>query len=171
MLHCSKNIKLIITLLIIAGTLLTGTGLYYLKKVHESAGWVKVKGRILDSDINEMPSTPTNKAFIFYPDIKYEYKYDHKTYFSQQIGCRTKWTPELNNGYYAGSEDKVTDLLKKYKFNTLVNVYVNPENPTQSALIPGVRTHDFLYLIAGMLCITTALYLKIFKRAFFFDQC
>jgi hypothetical protein len=170
MIHSSKNIRYITITLLIIGIILVTSGLYYLNKVSSSNTWTEVNGRIIDAQMNEFPATTVNKSCIFYPDIKYEYHFNQKTYFSHQIGCNFKWTPALTGGYYGGSEEQVSQFLKRFKFNSIVKVYVNPENPSQSALINGVRLHDFIYLILGMLSISAALYLKIFNRAFFYDQ-
>lgn len=56
---------------------------------------------------------------------------------------------------FSASEDWAKSVIIRYPVGAQIGVSVDPSNPEESVLEPGVRGHMYMYLCAG--CILTAL--------------
>ena len=129
----SKIRKILIMVFLVLGIFISSYGFIRVLDARKCKDWTVVKGRIMDSYVAEIPDLPNNKTTeTSLPDIKYEYSFKGQTYFSQDIGYYGKDTLGLSDAYYAGNEDQVAAFVSKYPINAMVDVYVNPAQPSQS---------------------------------------
>ena len=171
MLHCNKSYKYLIVLILILGLVITVYGILYLNQVKSTKAWEVAKGHIIDLGIDEIPNSSKDNPISFYPDIKYEYSYNGQTYFNQSIGFYSELTPGLPDGVFAGTESEVQNFLKDYSLNSVIDVYVNPDDPSESILINSIRIRDFIYLLTGCFLIVLALHLFVFRKVYFYHTC
>ena len=64
--------------------------------------------------------------------------------------------------YYSGSESEIKDFLKKFPANSVIDVYVNPEDPKESVLETDLKMPVFIPLLFGFLLMLLALHLLFF---------
>ena len=171
MLHCNKSYKYLIVAILILGLIITTFGVVYLNQVKSTRGWKVAKGNIIDLGVEEIPNVSKDNPISYYPDIKYEYSYGGQTFFNQSIGFYSKFTPGVPEGVFAGTESEVQHFLKGYSLNSIVDVYVNPHNPTESIIVNDLQVRDFIYLLTGFLLIALALHLFVFRKAYFYHTC
>jgi len=125
----------------------------------------------MDSYIAEIPDIPNNKTTeTALPDLKYEYSFKGVTYFSQSIGYYGEDTLGLSDSYYAGTEDEVAALIDQYPINAMVDVYVNPESPSQSVLDTGLKLPVFMPFLLGLLLVFAGFHIFIFGNLYIPDS-
>ena len=171
MLHCNKSYKYLIAVILILGLIISAFGIIYLNQVKSTQGWKIAKGNIIDLGIDEIPNAGKDNPISFYPDIKYEYSYEGQTYFNQSIGYYSKLTPGVPDGVFAGTESEVQDFLKGYSLNSIIDVYINPNNPSESIIVKNIHLRDFIYLLIGFFLIIFAVHLFVFRKAYFYYTC
>lgn len=160
----------IVGLLMIAGLIASVFGIISILDARKCANWPVVKGKIIDSFVEDISDTSQNtKARICNPDIKYEYIYKDQTYFNNTISYFPTETIGLRNFYYAAPESTVCKFVDKYPVKKEVDIHVCPYDPNFSILDTSLRLPVFLPLILGILLIYSACHLIIFGSHYFSD--
>lgn len=166
----NKIRKALIIIFLICGAVIAGYGFLRIKEAGKCKSWTVIKGRIMDSFVAEIPDLPNNKTTeTSYPDIKYEYSFKGRTYFRHNIGYYGKDTLGLSDSYYAGTEQEVAAFVSKYQIDSRVDVYVNPDNPAESVLDPGLKLPIFMPFMFGILLLFAAGHIYLFGNFYIPD--
>jgi hypothetical protein len=104
-----------------------------------SDDWPTVTGTIIYSDVYEEYNTDDGSSY--YPDIEYRYVVNGITYENDDV-----YVGGINEG---GSYSRAEEVVVRFPLGKEVPVYYNPEIPQESALIPGVRTSHYIFLITA----------------------
>jgi hypothetical protein len=156
--------KVLVTLILAVGLIIAGVGINRILEARKCKDWEIIKGRVLSSMIKENSDIPYSESKIdnFHPDITYEYRYKGTVYFKQTIGYIPSKDPAIHTAYYSGSESEIKDFLKKFPANSVIDVYVNPEDPEESVLETDLKMPVFIPLLFGFLLMLLALHLLFF---------
>ncbi len=91
--------------------------------------WPTVQGRIIMSKSDEMRTSKDIRVARLCMRLDYLYMVDGVIYEGHRVSV----------GWQCfGSESRIKALLKRYRPNTVVTVYYNPEMPQRSLLEPGL---------------------------------
>jgi hypothetical protein len=91
-----------------------------------SRAWPSVSGRVLNSSLIRTPRRGTSGGGSYVPMIVYEYQVDGKVYRGQRYSFGT----QVGTGF-TGIASRVVD---RYPEGSAVDVYYNPENPSEAVL-------------------------------------
>ncbi|REL27060.1 DUF3592 domain-containing protein [Thalassotalea euphylliae] len=92
--------------------------------------WAKTDALITKSEVRTYKDSDDSDTFE--PDIEYEYVFNGKKYKSNTIGFGISGT---------GTRKPAEELLGEFALNWKVRVFVNPKDPSQSTLKPGLGYH------------------------------
>lgn len=81
-------------------------------------------------------------GYQYVPIINYEYRYEDKTYNSSRRRA---------GNYVSGRLDEAEAVGSRYPVGSTVKVFVNPENPTVSALEFGTTPLSWICIVLGLL--------------------
>lgn len=114
-----------------------------LKLAAASVNWPKTECAIKENEL-----TVVNEGKSYQPKLTYAYELAGKTYTSNQISLATSL--EL----YADNEQFVKDFLSHFPTGSKHVARYNPNNPSQSVLVPGaevnsVQVPGFLGIVGG----------------------
>jgi hypothetical protein len=118
------------------GALLLFFGVRSYQSAQESSGWPTSPGVVLSSSVD---SHRSDDSTTYQAEVLYEYEVSGEKYSSNRIGYGDIST---------GSPAPAQDLVNQYPSGESVTVYVDPEDPSQSVLQPGVRGGT--YFLPGM---------------------
>jgi hypothetical protein len=98
------------------------------KKAGASQNWASIPGMIYVSKVSESASTDDDghTRIAYYPHIEYSYSINGQTYTSKQIAFGG--VQGFNNPVQAQT------IVGKYKINSPVQVFFNPQNPAEAVL-------------------------------------
>ena len=127
---------------------LVGVGAIYLgfisvQKAMQSTDWPSVKGKVVESGIRTEKgpsSSKTGSRDSYHANVIYEYDVIGKVYTGRKVGF----------GEY-GREDEVhaTKISEKYPEGEAVDVYYDPDQPSDSVLEPGSHGLPWFYIALG----------------------
>lgn len=123
-------------------------------KARAARKWPTTTGRVLFSEVEARRSHSSEGGYstAYYPNVVYEYQVDGKRYQSNQFYVAMP----VGLGFRGAVERKVA----QFPVGSMVEVYYNPENPTQAALEPTVPSSRILVyvvvIIVLVLAVTTA---------------
>ena len=166
-----KTAKGFYFLIILSGLFLSCYGFYTVIDASRCRKWEVVPGRIMDSffvESSDIHKSRIGKTFI--PDIKYEYSYRGETKFNNQVGYFGRDLQGLSQSFYEGSEKDVMDFLKTYPLDSNVDVYVNPEDSSQSVLDTGLKFPMFMPLLYGFFMVLLGIHLHVFGAFYAADN-
>lgn len=127
------------------GIFLMIAGIRNRKKAQESTSWPSVQGSITNAwvETQEHEDDDGSKTITYFPRWEYEFTVDGKTHTSQNISF----------GGTGGShrESDAEERLKQYPLNSQVQVFYNPANPEEVALVPGTKGTMGLIYFGGIL--------------------
>ncbi len=128
---------------LIVGVLFSVLGVKTIIKAFDSRDWLNCEGTITHSEIITKTSRSNSgtTSTRYSPKIQYEYVVEENTYSSSNISF---------GGRNAG-RDYVQQTVDYYHVGLIVEVYFNPENPTESALEPGVTSGTYMPLAMGLI--------------------
>lgn len=163
--------RTLIVCFLVFGILIAGYGVLRIFEANQCKNWSKVKGRIMDSNVAEIPDLPNNKTTeTSLPDIKYEYSFKGTTYFSQNIGYYGENTLGLSDSFYAGTEEQINLFVSQYPINSIIDVYVNPAKPSQSVIDPGLKLPVFMPFLLGVLLAFAGCHIYLFGNFYIPDS-
>jgi hypothetical protein len=120
-------------LFFVIGIFIMLAGIRNRKKAEESTSWPSVQGRITNAwvETQEHEDEDGSKTITHFPRWEYEFAVSGMTYTSQNISF----------GGTRGSnrESEAREGLKQYPLNSEVQVFYNPSNPEEAALVPGTQ--------------------------------
>ena len=126
------------------------------KKAEESTSWPSVQGTITNAwvETQENEDDDGSKTITHFTRWEYEFAVSGMTYTSQTISFRG------TEGSHRESEAR--EGLKQYPLNSEVQVFYNPSNPEEAALVPGTQGTLTLVILGGglsliMFCIIVGL--------------
>jgi hypothetical protein len=103
--------------------------------------WPSVRGIIKESSVEEVPDS--DGCITYRPKIVYAYRvedreYESKTWSFRSTSCRKKEVSNIVDRYVPGSE---------------VDIYYDPENPSQAVLERGITPRDYVigFVIVGII--------------------
>lgn len=102
--------------------------LFYLNNVSrakQSLTWPSVKGKIIENKVYKVTGDPESDTF----KLRYSYKVQGVVYISKRI---TNYSSENTN----------MKLPAKYPLSAIVDVYYEPDNPSESVLERGPESGD-----------------------------
>lgn len=91
-----------------------------------SRAWPSVSGRVLNSSLIRTPRRGTSGGGSYIPMIVYEYQVDGRVYRSQRYSFGT----QIGTGF-TGIASRV---VNQYPEGSAVEVYYNPDNPSEAVL-------------------------------------
>jgi len=97
------------------------------KKMFKTNSWVKDTGTILDITIKshiEFGRDSVNPP-VYFPLITYKYSYNGIKYKSQNFSL-------VENDYRYIFESDVKNLIKEFSLDSKVEIWINPNNPSQT---------------------------------------
>jgi hypothetical protein len=124
------------------------------RKAAAARNWPTAMGRVLSADVETRRSSSSEGGYTtsYYPNVLYEYQVDGKSYRSNQFYVAMP----VGLGNYA----KVHQQVLQYPVGSMVEVYYNPADPTQAALVPSAPSSSILIwvvvLIVVILAVTVA---------------
>lgn len=129
--------------IVLAGSFAVYLGLTTVLKAQESTDWPSVKGKIVKSGIRTergTSSSATSSRNSYHADIVYEYLTGEGAYTGRRVSF----------GEY-GREDEIhaTQVSEKYPEGETVDVYYDPDQPTESVLEPGSQGVPWFFLALG----------------------
>lgn len=97
--------------------------------------WSKVEGLITKSQVHSYLDSENDT--MYEPKVEYEYIFNGQHYHSDKIGF----------AIHASSSPKASEeLLSNFALNWKVTVFVNPDNPSDSTLKPGLGVYQLGFL-------------------------
>ena len=117
------------------GTVIALFALAMHRQVALARKWPVVQGKIITSGLEQfrgaMPDDRSRAPMMFTSKISYTYRYDNNDYTG---------TVASMGGQVSSTSDKaVRALASKYQDGQIVDVYVNPQNPSNAVLEPRVK--------------------------------
>lgn len=146
----------------VVGMLLSVAGIYHLAIASSdtvyalsSYAWPDVKGSIVKSRIDVRNNHTLNKSHInvYYPEIEYIYSVVDKNYIGSTIGVSDYGSSERNHAEV---------LVSRYEIGSTVDIYYDPENPSQSLLEPGLKGFLVLRIILGIFLLAFGMFVLLF---------
>ncbi len=109
--------------------------------------WPVVKGRIRTSGLDRFRARADDSGargpIMFRANISYTYRYENAEY--------TGLVARMNGQVSSTSDWGVQRYVKKYPEGAMVDVYVNPQNPTESVLEPRATAAWFLWVAVAVM--------------------
>ncbi len=144
----------LITLFVI-GIVISGFGVYMVVSGMKTNVWEPVKAKVVSTqvvkDVNHRKKHQRSKVFRdsrYSVQLRYSFEYQGVTYSSQRysIGdgknvARSFKTTALANQWLANSP---------YKSGAEIQIYANPDKPTESVVKPGLHWGTWIPLLIGL---------------------
>ena len=132
-------------LFFVIGIFIMIAGIRNRKKAEESTSWPSVRGTITNAwvETQEHEDDDGSKTITHFPRWEYEFAVSGMAYTNQNISF----------GGIGGSrrESEARHGLKQYPLNSQVQVFYNPSNPEEAALVPGTQgTMTFIIFGGGL---------------------
>lgn len=109
--------------------------------------WPVVKGRIKTSGLDRFRARADDSGsrgpIMFRANISYTYRYENADY--------TGLVASMNGQVSSTSDWGVQRYVRKYPEGATVDVYVNPQNPTESVLDPRAKAAWFLWVVVAVI--------------------
>lgn len=121
----------------LVGIAFAALGMGEVLKARQSSHWPSVHGRITASKIIRRSGKQSVRPFI---------EYTYSAAGREFVGNRVEFGVPIINGPSSLAEP----LVSRYPAGTDVVVYVNPINPSESVLEPGVRRRTFFLFAGGL---------------------
>ncbi len=121
-------------------------GLYLRWRAAASRNWPSVMGRVVATQVRVevLPMESTGDAYSrYYPEVEYEYTVDGHTYRSKRI--RFGGLPFV----YSTDRGEIEAWLAEYPVGKKVQVYYNPQHPSEAVLEPGASPAALILLVVG----------------------
>jgi hypothetical protein len=122
---------------VVFGALITLEQLRFLYLGLRSSSWGPVMGTI---EAAPLASVMVMKHAAYGLNLQYHYSFRGKTYTGRSMSFAAPFGASLRSATIASS---------RYAHGQEVTVYVNPENPSQSVLEPGVDWSTYLRIAVG----------------------
>ncbi len=110
------------------------------QKAQASSRWPLVSGVVSHSQIKVTQASRGGSSYR--PDISYTYVFDGQSFTGNVISIG-------GSGMSSGDRTYADNCLMKYPLNSPVQVSVNLDKPTESALEPGLTKRAFLSVAFG----------------------
>lgn len=111
------------------------------RRYRKAKTWVRVPGTIVEIQVERRRKSAWYISFEYlFPHVRYEYEVDGKEY----VGSRVSFD-ELNEGVVSSSSQL---YFQRWVPNCSVDVYVRPDEPSQSVLVPGLLATAKGYYLA-----------------------
>ena len=135
----------IITLI---GVICIGAFIKFFREASKSRNWIKSTGRIIE--INIINEEYGSNDYGYIKKIRYEYSYNKKVYSSNQI----------NKGLNFHHFDKyaASQQFPRYKKGMMVNVFINPNDPSDAVLENDMPVNIFGVLAIGVVLILIGIF-------------
>lgn len=141
-------LQLLPLVFVITGAVILFFGIRQIQQANASLTWPSVPGVVTVSELgkhisnDDNDSTSSTTSTTYSADITYDYLVDDVSYVSSAIQF----------GQVSSSDPAVArTVLKQYEVGKAVNVYYNPEKPSQSVLEPGLQGGTWFLPIFGSL--------------------
>ena len=126
-------------LLMAAGFAIFGATIWITQHEDRSLRWTQVDGVIISSEVNLQED-----GEFYSPDIAYEYAVAGST----RVGTKVKAYLLMYN--WSGPAKR---LCERYRTGVAVKVYVDPNNPLNAVLEPGMDSHAFAAGLGAGVCL------------------
>ena len=134
-------------LFFLVGIFIMIAGIRNRKKAEESTSWPSVQGTITKAwvETQEHEDDDGSKTITHFPRWEYEFAVSGMTYTNQNIS-------------FAGTggshrESEAREGLNQYLLNSQVQVFYNPSNPEEAALVTGTQGTMTLVYFGGCLAL------------------
>jgi hypothetical protein len=124
--------------IIIGGLVLTTYCNRGLLKAKASASWPSAKGEIISSEVKRAIFTPgrrrgtTSRTRYYVFKARYQYEVDGEAYNSKRVSFLSTYI----------SREKYSDIKDKYAASKTIDVFYNPDAPSEVVLIKGVNKYN-----------------------------
>ncbi len=141
--------------LVLAGALVLWN-LYQVAQIANSASWSKTAGRVVAS--GTVPGPGSLASYITYAEVSYSYKVAERQYKSSTL----RWGSD-----YRLTRAGATEEAARYPFGAEVDVYYDPDSPSDAVLEPGFNHHVVFDIVGSLLLMGLAFVVVnfIFERA------
>ncbi len=137
---------IILSLFVIIGISLYVYNVHLLFKGQRTLGWIVASGKIIKSELGVSQSlTKETYENHYRADIEYEYELLGNKFKSNQA--------YLGDKVYLSYKDKAEKTLKMFPENKTVNVFVNPDNHSESVLIKGSGGNRVFNILLGLILV------------------
>jgi len=117
------------------GLFLIGLGLFRMQVTAASNNWPTIPGHVIKAGIAK---TPGRYGSTYAPKVIYQYTVDGRSFQNDQLKIK---------GIEYSSIQEAQEHLAQYGGPPPIEVYVNPDDPSQSFLEP-IAASEYYYLIA-----------------------
>jgi hypothetical protein len=144
---------ILLTILLTAALSFIYFGLTALFAIRSVSKWPVVQGNINSSDF-QCVLQPTEGHGIYRPLLTYNYVFDGHSYKSSQLGIN-------RSSFDYFSEKDIRQFLSQNAVGNPISVHVDPADPSQSFLAPGVspprHSHYYALTVSGLILLPVAL--------------
>ena len=132
-----------LTIFFLVGVKISSEGLTAYRKAEASQSWPFVEGIVKNSEVVRTKDGSIKKGsrYSYRPDILYEYEIDLKKYVSNHIQVALVGR---------GDPTYAQQTVHRYPAGASVRVYVNPSDPYDSVLEPGLQSEANSLLLLGI---------------------
>jgi hypothetical protein len=138
-------LKSLFTMFSILGLLVCNTNLQLLITSIKSSSWNTTTAKIIYLSINKH-KTNSNNSYYYSPEAEYEYTVNGVVYTNNTISY---------NIYSSGSESYAQNVIDKIKSSSRPMIYYNRLEPKTSVIFPGISKTACIGLIVGIGFIAT----------------
>jgi hypothetical protein len=125
-----------VLILIIFSLAIFITGIKRILIARAAQQWPQVEAKIIECNIQQHIEPQKYSRLIYhYPELVVRYKYKDTEYQVNTYSLVRKDFRSLNRG-------KVEKTMENYQVGNVIHVYVSPENPEHSAIIPRMSKYQ-----------------------------
>ncbi len=125
-------------------------GLFALREVSRSRGWVDTDGKVIASNVNEF--TAKSGRATYRPMVVFSYTVGPVRYMSTRLAFR-----DLSSS----SRDDAAKLAGRYRVGASVRVFYDPQDPEHAVLDRGIN--PYLPILAGGAFAMLAVWMRIVR--------
>ncbi len=120
-----------------------------LREGKASLHWPTSPGEVIRTEVVKEALGRHRGGYTYFPKVEYNYTVDGISYHGTAISAFEQSDFEVG----MASEKKALKAISPYQLNQTVPVYYNPQQPSQSLLMPGKLTGAGLPVSFGSMCL------------------
>lgn len=140
-------------IIFLAGSAAFLYGVSLFRRAWASVDWPTAEGFVTTSRVDQTSTTRRGKAW--YATIRYDYAYRDVEYEGDCVFFCAR--------FGTGDDSAAEAICLRYWRGRKVTVYVNPDNPREAVLEPGVISGTLLVLCPGLLAVNVAVAMWVFQ--------
>ena len=130
---------------LIIGVSLVLINFFARKKAQESIGWPATNGEITHAGVRRESSVDADgdTSYSYYPDVQYRFRAAGQEFVGDKI------TFGMRTGY--GRSSKAQEIANRYPVGSRVQVYYNPQKPSEAVLDRSAKNSVVLLIVGGVM--------------------